>query len=362
MADKVQFQTSTGQTCYFFVWRQADDYAWNTAGTPAFESYNVANIADYDTAATEVGATGVYSGDFPSGITDGTIVNIDCRIRSGATPAASDVSVAFGTFRWIDGKLMAADAVANERVRVIDSSGNAASYVATGGVTVNNTILGAITSSSFMDGAITAASIASNAITAAKIATGAIDADALATDAVNEIVDAVWDEATSGHATAGTTGAALTSIADVPTVDEIWAEAPGNIPLNINRPFVGNHIDVFRLDAWESSMGSGRTLSITFESGEAWPDTLNESHFYAKPTDATLDANSSAASLSDVACVVDTATGSGRKVTINLTSTQIGTLHPGNAGGYRWWVVANKSTKRATLRAGAMTVREDYAS
>jgi len=71
-------------------------------------------------------------------------------------------------------------------------------------------------------GAITAGSIASDAITAAKIATGAIDADAIAADAITaakvaadvsaEIADAVWDEATSGHTTAGSTGKAVIDI------------------------------------------------------------------------------------------------------------------------------------------------------
>lgn len=46
----------------------------------------------------------------------------------------------------------------------------------------------------------------SGVVTAAAIATGAIDADALATDAVAEIADGVWDEARSGHTTAGTYG------------------------------------------------------------------------------------------------------------------------------------------------------------
>jgi len=64
-------------------------------------------------------------------------------------------------------------------------------------------------------------SVAAGGITAASIATGAVDADALAADAVTEIAagisipsaasiaDAVWDEGTSGHQTAGTTGKAL---------------------------------------------------------------------------------------------------------------------------------------------------------
>jgi hypothetical protein len=40
--------------------------------------------------------------------------------------------------------------------------------------------------------------------------TDVIDADALKTDAAEEIADQVWDEATADHASAGTTGKALT--------------------------------------------------------------------------------------------------------------------------------------------------------
>ena len=55
-------------------------------------------------------------------------------------------------------------------------------------------------------------SVATGGITAASIATGAIDADALAADAVAEIADGVWDEATSGHTTAGSFGKATSDI------------------------------------------------------------------------------------------------------------------------------------------------------
>lgn len=60
------------------------------------------------------------------------------------------------------------------------------------------------------------------AITAAAIATGAIDADAIATDAGAELADAVWDEATSGHVVAGTTGKAL---GDAGAAGDPWAAA-----------------------------------------------------------------------------------------------------------------------------------------
>ena len=50
------------------------------------------------------------------------------------------------------------------------------------------------------------ASIANGGIVAATFAAGAVDAAALATDAVDEISDGTWNEARSGHSTAGTYG------------------------------------------------------------------------------------------------------------------------------------------------------------
>lgn len=73
-----------------------------------------------------------------------------------------------------------------------------------------------VTASAVADVAIDAGAIASDAITSAKIATGAIDADAIAADAITaakvaadvhaEAADAVWDEAASGHVSAGSFG------------------------------------------------------------------------------------------------------------------------------------------------------------
>ena len=52
--------------------------------------------------------------------------------------------------------------------------------------------------------------MATGVVTADAVAANAIGASELAADAVTEIVNGVWDEATAGHATAGTTGKALT--------------------------------------------------------------------------------------------------------------------------------------------------------
>lgn len=67
------------------------------------------------------------------------------------------------------------------------------------------------------------------AITAAAIAADAIGASELAADAVAEIADAVWDEATTGHVTAGTFGEQVKTDIDAILVDtaEIGAAGAG---------------------------------------------------------------------------------------------------------------------------------------
>lgn len=67
-------------------------------------------------------------------------------------------------------------------------------------------IQGSLDFENFLDNAIDAGSLASDTITAAKIATDAITSAKVATSAVDEIADAVFDEARSGHTTAGTFG------------------------------------------------------------------------------------------------------------------------------------------------------------
>lgn len=61
-------------------------------------------------------------------------------------------------------------------------------------------------------GAIGAATLATDTITAAKIAADAIGASELAADAVAEVADAVWDEARSGHVSAGSFGEGVASV------------------------------------------------------------------------------------------------------------------------------------------------------
>lgn len=171
------------------------------------------------------------------------------------TVVVSSVTVDSQTVNFIacQFRLMPAESVAGKPKVDTDTFGGTAGTFSGGRAEVNTShIAGSAVSTSsaqigvnvvnaggtaWGSGAITAASIAADAITAAKVATGAIDADALAADAVTEIwagstapsaatiADAVWDEATAGHTTAGTTGKA---IIDAGSAGDPWSTAlPG---------------------------------------------------------------------------------------------------------------------------------------
>ncbi len=74
-----------------FVRRRASDGAWwNTSGTPAFEAYDAAHIANYGIAAVEVGTTGVYTATDPASTVDGNFILINA---AGASLTVLDVQI-----------------------------------------------------------------------------------------------------------------------------------------------------------------------------------------------------------------------------------------------------------------------------
>lgn len=88
-------------------------------------------------------------------------------------------------------------------------------------------------------GAITSGAFASGAITATAIAANAIGASELAADAVAEIADAVWDEARSGHISAGTFGEGVASVqgnvtGSVASVTGAVGSVTGNVGGNVS--------------------------------------------------------------------------------------------------------------------------------
>lgn len=102
MAKEIQIATDTaGQTLYAQIFRVTDGQVWNTAGTPAFENYATANIADYDVALTEQGtASKIYMGTFPTGITDPGTYSVRILIRAGGSPAETDTLAGIGVIHW----------------------------------------------------------------------------------------------------------------------------------------------------------------------------------------------------------------------------------------------------------------------
>lgn len=93
----------TGLTLYAHI-VNTDGERWNGA---TFEAYNAANYANYDTALTEQGASGVYSATFPATIEAGTYNFIFYR-QTGGSPAEGDLIAGAGSINW-DGTEEVAD-------------------------------------------------------------------------------------------------------------------------------------------------------------------------------------------------------------------------------------------------------------
>ena len=77
----------------------------------------------------------------------------------------------------------------------------------------------ALVAATFATGAFTADAFAADALVAATFATDSIAADAFAADAIAEIVDAVWNETSTGHVDAGKAGQQLWTDVDAILVD-----------------------------------------------------------------------------------------------------------------------------------------------
>lgn len=159
------------------------------AAAIASDAITDAKVASDVTIASVTGSVGSVTGNVGGNVTG--------SVGSIAAGGIASTSFAAGA---INAAAIAADAITDAKVA---SDVTIASVTgAVGSVTGN--VGGNVTGS--------VGSVAAGGITAASIATGAIDADALAADAVAEIADGVWDEATSGHASAGTYGLAVSDI------------------------------------------------------------------------------------------------------------------------------------------------------
>ena len=234
---------ATGLTTVKAVLRNATHQIWNTAGTPAFETYNAANIADYDIATTEQGAAGCYVATMPTS-TAGWY-RVSGYIIAGASLAEADMLnpiadyIVFwnGTAFYAPATQASVDTIddfLDTEVAAIkaktdnlpadpaDASDIAASFALVATQASVNTIddfldteIAAIkaktdqltfTTANRVDsqvfgmeaGTVTAAAVATGAIDADAIADNAIDAGAIAADAITaaKIADGAIDAAT----------------------------------------------------------------------------------------------------------------------------------------------------------------------
>ena len=157
-------------------------------------------FADCTSEATEIAtASGMYYLDLTSTEMDADTVAVIVKTTSSGAKTTPIV--------------MYPEEAGDVRVDVVQISGdstaadNAESFFdGTGYAGTNNVIPTVTTVNGLANNVITAASIATGAIDADAIAADAIGASELAADAIAEIADAVWDEVTSGHVTAGTFG------------------------------------------------------------------------------------------------------------------------------------------------------------
>lgn len=132
------------------------------------------------------------------------------------------------TVQWTGTNVATPDTAGYPKVTVKSGTGTGEINLSSGRADANTTyIAGAAVSTStaqlgvnavqaggtaWGSGAITSGAFATGAITATAIAADAIGASELAADAVAEIADAVWDEARSGHTTAGTFGEGVADV------------------------------------------------------------------------------------------------------------------------------------------------------
>ena len=188
------------------------------------------------------------------------------------------------------------------------SSGNVAGSVA-------SVATGGITSGSFATGAITATTLAANSLTAS----------ALATDAVAEIADGVWDEAYSGHTTAGTFGKLMDLLRKSNLVTEGTVLATGS-PANSTTYFRTN------VNTATNNFYNGQT--ILFTSGALTGQSMNVSVYTYIATNessfATVDALTSTPGTGDEFVVLGDHTWSQAQIADGILRRKLDSSGDGN--------------------------------
>jgi len=99
MADEIDIHSPTGANIYALIYRISDGKVADVTNS-TFDTYAVADLGDYDLALTEAStASGYYAADFPTWISAGDY-RVVYKLRAGASPAASDVTLSQEQFYW----------------------------------------------------------------------------------------------------------------------------------------------------------------------------------------------------------------------------------------------------------------------
>jgi hypothetical protein len=194
-------------------------------------------------------------------------------------------------------------------------------------------------------------------------ASGTIQASDERTSALNSlasIADAVWDEALSGHTTAGTTGEALNDLGSA--ADPLENEVPGSYASGTAGHALGR-IGSAQVTTTSPVAQNGKVEVVQgcdYDAADGlsldWTDASNT---WPVLTDATIAVNIDDGELILAGSVV-TATGSSKKVRAEPTAAETAALEPGH---YRYVVMATlASGNKVALAAGLWTVVDGEAS
>ncbi len=226
MADKILHGDRTaGLTLYFQVW-DSDGAVWNGS---AFESYNVSNWATYDTALTEQGSSMIYVGTFSASIAAGlyTLFTLE---QIGASPAEGDTIVGVTTQEWDGSAFLAVKSHGDTNWGTVSSATIAAAVLSTPANTIGANASGEVTvaghtaqtgdnyarigvaGAGLTDLGGMSAGMKAEVNTEADTALTDYGANTTTPPTVAAIADAVLDELTAGHTTAGSLSKAIIDI------------------------------------------------------------------------------------------------------------------------------------------------------
>ena len=360
----------------FGIFDADGDLVTGATGLDSEVSKDGGSFTDATSEATEIGSTGIYYLDLTS--TEMNADTVAVQVKTSTSGAKTTVIVMYpeeaGDVR-ADVVQISGDSTAADN---LEAAADGTGYNLGGGSVVAASVTGAV--GSVATGGITAASIAADAIGASELAADAIaeiqsglalatsttaaairsalglasanldtQLDALPTAAEN--ADAIWDELLSGHAVAGSAGHYLTDAGAA--ADPLMNTVPGSYTSGsagyaLGRIGSGQITTVSRVSQAgniEELIG-GATYSSAAGTSFDWTDADN---VWPTLTGATITvslAHPDGQTASYSGSVV-TATGSGKKVRLELTAVQSAALQTLTVG--RWSLMV-----WATLSGGSV--------